>query len=285
MDIRVLRHFVVIAREENITHAAKRLHISQPSLSKQIKELEDELGKTLLIRGKRKVSLTEDGVLLFKRAQEVIELFDKMEKEVKSDHEITGEINIGGAPTKDILNIASLLRKEHPDIRFNFYMNEANDILERLDHGLLDFAVMIEPIDSMKYETISLHDHYHWGVFMPKNCDYSQLKSINASLLGQMPLIMHKRKELQHLIEEWGNYEPEELHISATYNMLSGNPLKYIESGLGYILATEDLIKDPDICFKPLEPSLEVHYVLVYKKYALMNRASEAFLDKIKRVY
>lgn len=285
MDIRVLRHFVVIAREENITHAAKRLHISQPSLSKQIKELEDELGKTLLIRGKRKVSLTEDGVLLFKRAQEVIELFDKMEKEVKLEHEITGEINIGGAPTKDILNIASLLRKEHPDIRFNFYMNEANDILERLDHGLLDFAVMIEPIDSMKYETISLHDHYHWGVFMPKNCDYSQLKSINASLLGQMPLIMHKRKELQHLIEEWGNYEPEELHISATYNMLSGNPLKYIESGLGYILATEDLIKDPDICFKPLEPSLEVHYVLVYKKYALMNRASEAFLDKIKRVY
>lgn len=285
MDIRVLRHFVVIAREENITHAAKRLHISQPSLSKQIKELEDELGKTLLIRGKRKVSLTEDGVLLFKRAQEVIELFDKMEKEVKSDHEITGEINIGGAPTKDILNIASLLREEHPDIRFNFYMNEANDILERLDHGLLDFAVMIEPIDSMKYETISLHDHYHWGVFMPKNCDYSQLTSINASVLGQMPLIMHKRKELQHLIEEWGNYEPEELHISATYNMLSGNPLKYIESGLGYILATEDLIKDPDICFKPLEPSLEVHYVLVYKKYALMNRASEAFLDKIKRVY
>lgn len=285
MDIRVLRHFIMIAREENITHAADRLHISQPSLSKQMKELEEELGKTLFIRGKRKVSLTEDGVLLFKRAQEVIELFDKMEKEIKLEHEITGEINIGGAPTKDILNIASFLRQEYPDIRFNFYMNEANDILERLDHGLLDFAVMIEPIDSMKYESISLHDHYRWGVFMPDNCEYSHLESINASLLNKMPLIMHRREELQHLIEEWGNYGPKDLNITATYNMLSGNPLKYIESGLGYILATEDLIKNPHICFKPLEPSLEVHYVLVYKKYAIMNRASEAFLDKIKRVY
>lgn len=285
MDIRVLRHFIVIAQEENITHAAERLHISQPSLSKQMKELEDELGKTLLIRGKRKVSLTEDGVLLFKRAQEVIELFDKMEKEVKLEHEISGEINIGGAPTQDILNIASMMKEEHPDIIFNFYMNEANDILERLDHGLLDFAVMIEPIDSMKYETIPLHVTNRWGVFMSKNCEYSQLESIDASLLCHMPLIMHKRAELQHSIQVWGNYEPHELSITATYNMLSGNPLKFIESGLGYILATEDLINHPDICFKPLKPSLEVHYVLVYKRYAIMNRASEAFLNKIKRVY
>ena len=146
MDIRVLRNYLSICREENITRAADTLHIAQPSLSKQLMDLETELGKQLVIRGKRKITLTEEGILLRKRAEEVIELYDKMEREMKSDsRKICGKISIGGAPVKEILKISAEIRNSYPDVQFDFYMNEANEVIDRLNHGTLDFAVMLEP--------------------------------------------------------------------------------------------------------------------------------------------
>ena len=150
MDIRILRNFLAVTREENITRAAESLHISQPSLSKQLMELEKELGKQLMIRGKRKISLTEDGVLLRKRAEEIIALVEKTEREIRIDTgNISGDISIGGSETETLLHAAASLRRENPNIRFHFYSSDATDVSERLDHGTLDFAVLLEPIDPM----------------------------------------------------------------------------------------------------------------------------------------
>lgn len=285
MDIKILRNFITVAREENITRAAESLHIAQPSLSKQLIDLETELGKTLLVRGKRKTSLTADGILLRKRAEEVIALYDKMEKEIKSDGtQICGQINIGGSPTDELLEIASGIRKKHPEICFNFYMNEATDVMEHLDHGSLDFAILLEPVDTMKYESISLHNTYCWGVLMPTDCPYANCQYISAEKFGTMPIILHRRAGLQRMISMWANKEPENLNITATYNVMNGNPVKYVRSGLGYFLTTEDLLPDTlddTMCFKPLYPPLEIHFALVWKRYATLSKAAEQFLKAV----
>ena len=143
MEIRLLNYFLAVAREENITRAAETLHIAQPSLSKQLMELERELGKQLLVRGKRKVTLTEDGILLRRRAEEIVALLAKTERELRTDASVQGEVSIGGMPTRDILGAAAKLRQAHPGVRFHFYASDANDVAERLDHGSLDFAVLL----------------------------------------------------------------------------------------------------------------------------------------------
>ena len=159
MDIRVLRYFLAVAREGNITRAAESLHITQPSLSKQLMDLEQELGKTLLLRGKRKITLTEDGILLRKRADEIVTLLEKTECEISSDTSIlSGEIAVGGSPTEQILRAAASIRAKHPDVQFHFYSSDATDVTELLDHGSLDFAVLLEPVDTLKYEHITLSD-------------------------------------------------------------------------------------------------------------------------------
>lgn len=167
MDVRILRHFLAVAREGNITRAAESLHIAQPSLSKQLMDLEDELGKQLLIRGKRKITLTEDGVLLRKRAEEIVSLLEKTKQEISaSPMELGGEISIGGMPVSKVLEAAAAIRADHPDVRFHFYSSDATDVTELLDHGSLDFAVLLEPVDTSKYEYVSLADvsrsHLHW---------------------------------------------------------------------------------------------------------------------------
>ena len=152
MDIRVLRNFLAVAREQNITRTAERLHIAQPSLSRQLMELERELGKPLLIRGKRKLTLTEDGALLRKRAEEIVSLMEKTQQEIASDTaEISGRIAIGGAPTEKLLRVAAALHRKHNGVCFDFYASDATDVVERLDRGSLDFAVLLEPVDTVKY--------------------------------------------------------------------------------------------------------------------------------------
>lgn len=164
MEIRELRYFLAVAREENITRAAERLHIAQPSLSKQLMELEKKLGKQLLIRGKRKITLTEEGILLRKRAEEIVELVEKTEHEIRYDPEETlGDIYIGGSISESVLSAAAELRKKYSGIRFHFYSGDAMDVAERLDHGSLDFAVMLEPVDNIKYDFLSLPDGSEWG--------------------------------------------------------------------------------------------------------------------------
>lgn len=286
MDIRILRNFLTVCREKNITRAAETLHIAQPSLSKQLMDLENEIGKQLLIRGKRKISLTEEGILLRKRAEEVVELYDKMEREMKADsQEICGTIGIGGAPTYDLLKVASQMREKYPDVQFDFYMNEETEVIERLDHGTLDFAVILEPVDTLKYESMSLSESYHWGVVMPVDCEFASNTCVTPEQLCKMPIIMHKRAGLQRTISNWAGTEIEKLNIAATYNVMNGNPIKYVNSRLGYLLTTEELLPESlenSVCFKPLSPALEIHFSLVWKRHAVFSRTAEYFLNEAK---
>ena len=286
MDVQVLKYFVAVAKEENISRAAESLHIAQPSLSKQLIKLENELGKQLLVRGKKKISLTDDGSLLLKRAEEIITLFDKTQQELSSEEQmITGKIFIGGMINKSIITAAAALREQYPEVSFDFYSGDATDVMQRLDHGILDFAVLLKPIDNMKYEYITLKDSSYWGLLMPKECRLAQKQFVEKEDLCSVPLIFHSRIGLQREITHWAQTDIEQMNIAATYNILSGNPLEYVRGGLGYLLASSEYLEgvsDETLCFRTLDPALELSYALVWKRYAVMSRAEQAFLEQVK---
>lgn len=286
MDIRVLKYFLAVAREENITRAAESLHIAQPSLSKQMMELERELGKKLLNRGKRKVTLTEEGVLLRKRAEDIIELVEKTEREISSDFEkVSGEIAIGGRMPVTLLETAASVRKKYPDIVFQLFSGDGTDVTERLDHGNLDFAILLQPIDNSKYEYMKLPDTSVWGVLMKKESEFARLPVIKKEELQQMPLIFHRRIGLQQSIADWAGVKVEDLNITATYNVIHGSPDTYVKHDIGVLLATRDLLGpelDSSMVFRPLEPELKVQYNLVWKRRNIFSRAAEVFLEEVK---
>lgn len=286
MDIRILKYFLAVAREENITRAAKSLHIAQPSLSKQMMELEQELGKQLLIRGKRKISLTEEGILLRKRAEDIVMLVEKTEQEISADFKgISGEIVIGGTATKTILKAASAMRKQYPGITFQFYSGDATDVTERLDHGNLDFAILLQPIDASKYDSIRLPDSSSWGVLMKKDSSFAVFESIRKEQLLQMPLLLHRRPGLQQMIADWAKTKTESLKITATYNVVHGSPVFFVKNDLGYFLTTRDLLApelDRSVVFKTLEPKLEVQYYLVWKRKNIFSKAARIYLEMVE---
>lgn len=286
MEIRELRYFLAVAREGNITRAAESLHIAQPSLSKQLMELEKKLGKQLLVRGKRKITLTEEGVLLRKRAEEIVELVEKTEHEISYDPEETmGDIYIGGSSSESVLSAAAELRKNYPGIRFHFYSGDAMDVAERLDHGSLDFAVMLEPVDNIKYDFLSLPDRSEWGILMKKNDPLADKNCITEDDIKNMPLIMHQRIGLQNEIAHWAGSDLESLTIAATYNVVHGSPVSFVRQGLGYFLTTRDLLAptlDPEVCFLPLEPKLPTQLALVWKKYAVFSNAAKVFYESFQ---
>lgn len=285
MEIRELKYFLAVAREENITRAAKSLHIAQPSLSKQLMELERKLGKQLVVRGKKKITLTEDGVLLRRRAEEIIGLVEKTEREISNDtDEMVGDIYVGGSTPESVLAAAAAMRMEHPGIRFHFYSGDATDISERIDHGSLDMAVMLEPVDNIKYEFLSLSERSEWGILMKKSDPLSSEKALSRGDVIKLPLIMHQRLGLQNEIAHWAETDRERLNIVATYNVLHGSPIPFVMHDMGYLLTTRDLLAptpDPEVCFIPLEPELPTRAALVWKKYAVFSKAAEEFIKAV----
>ena len=286
MELRTLQYFLAVTKEENITRAAESLHISQPYLSKQLMELENEFGKQLLIRGKRKITLTEDGIILRKRAEEILSLVEKTEADLSSNHpQISGEITIGGNPTMTVLNTAARLRLQYPDVHFQFYSSDAIDVSERLEHGSIDFAIFLEPIDISEYNYISLPESSRWGLLMSSDCELAESDCIEKKELLQIPLIFHRRSGLQQLISHWADADVKDFNIAATYNVVNGSPTKFIKSGLGFYLTTEDLlpaILEQEVCFRPLNPPLEIHYALAWKRTAFQSKAAEMFLQEFK---
>ena len=285
MDIRVLRYFLAVAQEENITRAAESLHIAQPSLSKQMMELERELGKPLLVRGKRKISLTEDGLLLRRRAEELVTLMDKTESELRADSSVMhGEISIGGNPTESILQTASALRTKYPDIRFHFFLSDAIDVLEHLNHGTLDFAALLTPVDTLKYDFVPLHDVSQWGLLMKSDDPLAKNPTISREQVRTVPLIMHRRPGLQREVARWAQTEPSQLNISATYNVMNGSRIRFVLNNLGYFLSTRDQLAptlDGSVCFRPFDPPLEIHYALVWKRHTVLSKAAQAFVNHL----
>ena len=218
MELRTLQYFLAVTKEENITRAAESLHISQPYLSKQLMNLENEFGKQLLIRGKRKIKLTEDGILLRKRAEEILSLVEKTADDLSSDNpQISGEITIGGNPTMTVLNTAARLRSKYPDVHFQFYSSDAIDVLERLEHGSIDFSTFLEPIDISEYDYISLPESSRWGLLMPSDCELAKNDFIEKKDILKIPLIFHRRADLQQLISHWADTDIKNFNIAATY--------------------------------------------------------------------
>lgn len=287
MELRTLQYFLAITKEENITRAAESMHISQPYLSKQLMDLEQEFGKQLLIRGKRKITLTEDGIILRKRAEEILSLVEKTAFDLSSENlQISGEIAIGGNPTMTVLKASSRLRSQYPDVSFQFYSSDAIDVSERLEHGSLDFAVFLEPVDISEYAYISLPEASRWGLLMPSDCTLAEKMYVEKEDLSKVPLIFHRRAGLQQRISQWADADIRDFNIVATYNVINGSPAQFIKSGLGFYLTTEDLLPtvlEPDVCFRPLNPPLEIHYALIWKRAAFLSKAATMFLREIER--
>lgn len=288
MDIRVLKYFLAVAQEENITRAAESLHIAQPSLSKQMMELEQSLGKKLLVRGKRKITLTEEGIFLRKRAEDIVSLVEKTRQEISSDFtDITGEIVIGGNATPTLLLAVSSMQKQYPNVVFQFYSGDASDVTERLEHGNLDFASLLQPIDTVKYEYLPLPDTSIWGVLMKKDSPFSSMNAIKKEHLLQMPLILHRRIGLQQMIADWAQTDLRSLHITATYNVLHGSPVPFVENNIGYFLTTRDLLApklDDSVVFKPLEPALKKQSNLVWKRKNILSNPAKVFLEIVRQM-
>lgn len=291
MELRVLQYFLAIAREETISGAADFLHITQPTLSRQMKELEDELGKQLFIRGNRKITLTEDGLLLRKRAEEITSLVEKTELEMMSTNTtLSGDIYIGGGETDAMRFIAKTVQKiqsVHPLIKAHLYSGNAQDIIERLDNGLIDFGIIIDPADISKYDFIKLPTTDQWGVLMRKDSPLASLDVITSDDIKDLPIICSRQAMFNNELSGWMDGKFDQLNIIATYNLIYNASLM-VEEGMGYALCLNKLVNtsgDSLLCFKPLSPQFEVGLALIWKKYQIFSRASEYFLKTIREEF
>ncbi len=290
MDIRVLQYFLTVAREGNITRAAEILHMTQPPLSRALIDLEQELGKQLLIRGSRKITLTEEGLILRKRAEEMIELMEKTKTEITSSNEnVSGDIYIGGGETEGfriISKAAERVRKNHTGIRFHLFSGNAADVTERLDGGLLDFGILIEPADIRKYDFIRLPAKNKWGLLLRRDHKLAEKEYIVPADLDNIPLIASRQSMAHNELSGWLGKEYESLNIIATYNLLYNVSLM-VEENVGCALSIDGIItqhENSPLIFKPLEPKVEVGLNIVWKKYQVFSKAAEVFLKEIQEL-
>ena len=271
MELRVLQYFLAIAREQSIVRAAKSLHLSQPTLSTQIKAMEKELGKQLLIRGtkgSRKVTLTEEGMILRKRAEEILNLVQKAQREISlSDKVIVGDVYIGTGETDAVRIIAKAARelyKTYPGIHYHISSGNAQFVIEQLDKGLIDFGIIFGPIDQTKYNFIEMPFKDTWN----------------------KPLIISQQANAQGGLAAWMKKELSELEIVATYNLLFNASLM-VEEGLGYAIGLDKIIHtsgNSNLCFRPLTPKREAGMSIIWKKYQVFSKASEKFMQKMKEM-
>lgn len=287
MELRVLQYFLAVAREQNISAAAQSLHLTQPTLSRQLRELEEELGKQLMIRGSRKITLTQDGMLLRKRAEEILELVGRTEKEVmQSDETVSGDIYIGTGETdgvRQIAQVANRLQMSCPGIRFHIVSGDAVDVCERLDKGLLDFGILLGDMDKTKYHYMELPMKDTWGVLMRRDSPLAQQEAISPQNLWDKPLILSRQVDNKSGLYRWLRKEPAELHTVATYNLIYNASLM-VDEGMGYAFTLNKLVNTTgsNLCFRPLQPGLELGMYLVWKKSQIFSKAAELFLEQLR---
>lgn len=291
MDIRILKYFLAIAKEGSITKAANFLHITQPTLSRQIKELEAELGQQLLIRTNHNVTLTPEGIIFRKRAEEVIELIDKAKREINTDNNtIEGEIFIGSGETEILKHVACIIkeiRKKYPKIIFHMHSGNLEDVTEKLDRGLLDFGIVMAPSDLTKYDSVPLPQKDLWGVVMPKDTQLAQKNFVTLQDLENIPLILARKVfrsySQNNEFYRWFNQKRDKLDIAATHNLFY-NAAVLAEAGIGYVLTLDNLAntsKTGKLCFRPIKPKIETGWDIIWKKHQVFSPASKLFLEKI----
>lgn len=287
MEIRVLRYFLEIAREGNMTRAADILHVSQPTLSKQMKELESELGKKLFKRGSSSVALTDEGMLLRKRAEDILDMVDKTADEFSALDEITGgEVKIGCAESYQMKYLAQVIKKfkrKYPLFRYHLTSGNTEQVAEKLDKGLFDFAVIVEPPNLSKYNYLEVPQANTWGVIMRKDCPLAEKESICVDDLIGLDLIC-SAQAMQVDIPRWCGERADMLKLSGTVNLVY-NGTVFVKEKLGYMLSFDKLADtgtDSALCFRPLTPALETKMYVIWRKYQVFTPIAELLLEELK---
>lgn len=294
MELRVLQYFLAIAREQSIIRAAQSLHLSQPTLSTQIKNLEEELGKQLLIRGSkgtRKVSLTEEGMILRKRAEEILDLVKKTENEITCNEDIIiGDIYIGAGETDAIRLLAKAAKKLkhlYPGIHYHISSGNASYVMEQLDKGLLDFGIVFGTIDLTRYNALKIPVKDKWGVLMRTDSILVQKESISPKDLWDKPLILSQQEDREGILSQWMKRQISKLNIIATYNLIFNASL-LVDEGLGYAICLDKIINttgNSNLCFRPLAPKLEDEISIIWKKYQIFSKPAEKFIAVLQEQF
>ena len=288
MELRVLKYFLTVADEGNITRAADILHVTQPTLSRQLMELEDELGTALLIRGKRSVTLTDEGFLFKQQAEMIVELSDKLEHTFKDQKDVVcGTIRIGASEAVGCRALAAYMkefREKYPDVQFDLYNGMADNIKEMLERGLLDLGLVLEPVDTAKFEYVRLPQKETWGLLMRKDHELAEKETITVEEIRPYPLIMPGREKAKNEVLHWMQCEERHLNIPAYYNLLS-NAALLVEAGMGCAVCLDGALSihaDPDLCFRQLLPEHTTRSVILWKKNHLFSQAASLFVQTIQ---
>lgn len=287
MEFRVLQYFLAVTREQSISAAAKSLHLSQPTLSRQLKELEQELGKPLFLRSNRKITLTEEGILLRKRAEEITQLMQLTQNEIKlSDETIAGDIRVGAGETEGVrtlIKAAQSLRQQYPLIHFHIVSGDKSSVLDELNHGLIDFALLFGDTDTTRYDALSLPSVDRFGVMMQKKDPLSLKKVIYPEDLMDKPLIVSRQMLREHNLP--AIFGCDKINIVGTYNLLFNGSLM-VEEGMGYAICFNHIINttgNSPLCFRPLSVEICPSMSLVWKKYQVFTKAAEKFLLAVQQ--
>lgn len=294
MEFRVLQYFLAVTREQSISGAAEALHLSQPTLSRQLRELEEELGKQLFIRGSRRITLTEEGMILRKRAEEITTLMHMARDEVAlADNEVSGDVYIGAGETEGVRYLARAaqqLQAEYPLVHYHISSGDTTDVLENLERGLIDFGLLFGGLDTAKHEHLTLPTKDSYGVLMRRDSPLAQKKRIEPADLWDKPIILNRNtkdgissdgKSITH----WLKKSLSELNIAATYNLLYNGSLM-VSEGVGYAICFDGIINTTDtpLCFRPLSPAVEAEMYLVWKRYQVLSKPAEKFLLKLQEL-
>ena len=289
MELRVLQYFLAVTREQSISGAAEALHLSQPTLSRQLREMEEELGKQLIIRGNRRITLTEEGIILRKRAEEIMELVRKTENEITlSNNYIAGDITVGAGETDGVrflTKTAKALQEDFPDIHFHIISGDGISVLENLDRGLIDFGLVFGEVDTSKYNMLKVPYKDTWGVLMRHDADLAEKEVITSEDLQDKPLILSRQRSSRSSLIKWLGKRYEDLNIVGTYNLLFNGSLM-VKDGMGYALCFDKIIhitEHSSLCFRPLMPELSEEMHIIWKKYQIFPKAAEKFLQKMRQ--
>ena len=287
MELRTLRYFLAAAQEENMTRASEILHVTQPTLSRQIMDLERELGVTLILRGKNGLTLTDDGRFFRQRAQEIVELTDRLEKDIAGQKkDISGMVVIGASEVGGSQTLAKLIKEfseKYPAVQFTLYNETVDNIKERLDKGLVDIGLLLEPADVTKYDYVRLDRQDTWGLLMRDDHPLADKESLTVEDVASCPLLLPLRENIRAEILHWLGREENELRIPLFFTLLSNAALMVAE-GLGCAFCMDGALairSDPILRFIPLEPRHMTHSVLVWKKNKLFSPAASLFIQEI----
>ena len=291
MELLQMKYFLAVAREESISRAADFLYITQPSLTRQIQSMEKEVGQPLFVRGGKKMRLTEAGLLLKKRAEEILALYEKTESElIHPQQSVSGNVYLGGGESHAmqlLLDITNEMRTQYPNIKLHIYSGDISDVCERLDKGLIDFGLVIQPADLTKYESIRLPALERWGLLMNRNHPLAHKETISPQDLVGVSVFQSRHTLPKSALTEWYKDVADQIDFIGTYNLIYNAALA-ARSGYGCVLTLDKLVNtsgESELCFRPLHPPLTAHLDVVWKKYQIFSQAATIFLRYLQEKF